>query len=171
MKETTEKNFHLALRNRPWGVSAAKIDLILPCSRSGCSVPLQRSPFDPLPSASPRRGRDLALGVSRSGIESCGATIRRSVGVAMRHLDYRLMSPDTPLPRSGNYAPALSCTGLRISLVRVTSCHPRPLRCLPVGPGRTVPWVPWRPPYTIMPSEYGMRRPPTFVATPLVVFW
>jgi hypothetical protein len=42
--------------------------------------------------------------------------------------------PQTPL-RSGSYSAALSSTGLRISLVRVTSCHPRPLRYLPVGLG------------------------------------
>ena len=134
MKETAGKNLPLALRSRPWGVSAAKIDVILPYSRSGCSIPLQRSPTAPSPSASPRRDRDLAFGVPGSGIPSCGATIRRSAGVAMRHLDCRILSV-SPLT-IGTYAAALSCTGLRISLVRVTSCHPRLLRCLPVGPRR-----------------------------------
>jgi hypothetical protein len=48
------------------------------------------------------------------------------------------LPPRAPRPplRLGNYAAAMSCTGSRISLVRVTSCHPRLLRCLPVGPGR-----------------------------------
>jgi hypothetical protein len=135
MEKTAWKNLPRALRNRCWGVSAAMINAILPFSRSGCSVPFMRYPNAPSSSASPPRDRALAFGVLGSGYPSYGATIRLPVGVAVMA---SRRPPLVPKPLSGREItkPRYSTRAYRIFLVWVISCHPRPLRFLPVGPGR-----------------------------------
>jgi hypothetical protein len=167
MKEIVEKNLPLPLRSRPWGVSASKIDVIVPCSSSGCSNPLQRSPAAPSPSASPRRDRDLAFGVPGSELYSCGATIRLSVGSRCWHSASRLLSLD-PLP-VGKLRSRVVLYGLENLPYAGDLLTPA---SSPMSPRRagTVPWVLWRPPYAIMTSAYNTRRQVAFEAAPPAAF-
>ncbi len=160
----------MSLRSHPWSVSAATIDAILPFSRSGYSVPLHRSPTAPSPSASPRRDRDLAPGVPGLEFPSCGATIQLSVGLAVL-ASHR--PPHVPRSPSGREITELRCSerACRISLVRVRALMSP--ASSPTSPRRagTVPWIPWRPPYAIMSSAYGNRRPASFEVAPNNACW
>jgi hypothetical protein len=168
MEEIASKNLPLALRNRPWGVSAAMIDAILSFSRPGCSVPCNAlqllRPLRLLHSAivtlrSGSQGQDFLVVEPQSGCRW---------GSRCWHPAGRLMSLD-PLG-SGNYRAALFYTGLYNLLGAGDLLSPV---SSPISPGRagTVPWVPWRPPYAIMSSAYGSRRPIAFEGAPPALFF
>ena len=76
------------------------------------------------------------------------------MGVAMLHLDCRLLTLDPPpvgklLGRVVLHGPEnLPCAG---DLLSPASSAMSPRRA------GTIPWVPWRPPYAILTNAYGNR--------------
>jgi hypothetical protein len=137
MRETAGKNPRLLVAAAPGEHRIARSlrsDLVVaPATPSRCN----NSSVASFPSASPRRDHDFSLRVLGLGIRSFGVwSLDPAVGGG--RLPASRLAPLDPRPPSDQQItpPRNSARVERIFLVRVTFCHPRPLRRLPVRPGR-----------------------------------
>ena len=132
------------------------------------SVPLQCSLVAPSPSASPHRDRDLAFGIPWSGFPSW--SIRLSVGVAVMA---SRRPPHVHRPPSGREIidPRCDARAYITSLVRVTSYQLRPVRFLPVGPGRYRGYCGGRRARSCPSRTVAADRPVVFEVAPPAAFW